>query len=426
MRILFLAHRLPYPPNKGDKIRSFWELKAMSARHEVDLFCFYDDKDDARYLPDVRQYCRQCYAEPISPFWSRARSLAAVATHRPFSTAYYYSSTMARQIERALQMHAYDLIWIFSSPMAQYAEGSTLPKVVDFVDVDSDKWQQYSKRTHVPSSWLWAYEARQLARYEDFIAQKFSLSVLCTEAEARILRARVPAAPVYALNNHLDTKYFDPQAVPLTPEIQALQPYVVFTGQMDYYPNVDAALHFYRDVFPAVRAELPQLKFVIAGRNPAASLRKLTSDSAVRVTGVVPDIRLYLKGAAAAVMPLRLARGIQNKVLEALAMGLPVATSSTLAAALPAEVSSLLMVEDDANLMAGKLVTLLRTAATLPVMAFRNAVSAAFGRSDVEAQLERILQQALAHVLPSAPNAAARVNVTLDEEKRSMPISAGN
>ncbi len=427
MRILFLAHRLPFPPNKGDKIRSFWELKAISAQHQVDVFCFYDDREDATYLGETRQLCRHLYAEPISRVWSRARALFAVATRRPFSTGYFYSATMAAKVRRALREHSYDLIWVFSSSMAQYAEGSSLPKIVDFVDVDSDKWQQYAKRTRAPWSWLWAYEARQLGRYENFVARNFSASVLCTEAEAHILRRRVNSRPIYAVNNFVDGSYFDPSIVPLTPEVRGLQPYVVFTGQMDYYPNIDAAKHFYQAIFPAVRAKAPVLKFVIAGRNPVSSVRRLASDPAVVVTGSVPDIRPYLRGAAAAVMPLRIARGVQNKILEAMAMGLQVFVSGAVAAALPAHFSSLLVVEDDPDLMAGKLSALLSRSIKTSVPDIRAAALAAFGRAQFQEQLQTVLQKTTADSI--APGHARRqvdMDMAAEEEKRSVPLSAPN
>jgi sugar transferase (PEP-CTERM/EpsH1 system associated) len=394
MRILFLAHRLPYPPNKGDKIRSFWELKAMSARHDVDLFCFYDDPRDARYVAAARRLCSSCYAEQIAPVGSRMRALGALARGDSFSTAFYYSPSMAQQVRRALRARSYDLIFVFSSSMAQYAEGTGIPVVVDFVDMDGDKWAQYARRVHGPSSWLWAYEARKLAQYEDHIARRFSASILCTEAEARILRERVPGAPVHAMNNFLDAKYFDPQTVEVTDEIRSWQPYLVFTGQMDYYPNVDAAQYVYREVLPLVRAQRPEVKFVIAGRNPARSLRKLASDPAVRVTGTVPDIRPYLRGASAAVMPLRIARGIQNKILEAMAMGLPVATSMAVASALPADFASLLVVEDEPVALAAKLIKLLRNDGETLRQNVRQAVLRNFTTPRLQEQLETIISGA--------------------------------
>jgi glycosyltransferase involved in cell wall biosynthesis len=280
-----------------------------------------------------------------------------------------------------------------------------------------------------PRSWLWTYEARQLARYEDAVARRFSATILCTEAEARILRKRVPGSPVFAVNNFLDMSSYDPEATSVTAEVRALQPYVVFSGQMDYYPNVDAAEYFCREVFPAVRAQMPELKFVIVGRNPAPSVRRLAADPAIQVTGAVPDVRPYLRGAAAAVAPLRIARGVQNKVLEAMAMGVPVVTSGAVAAALPPDLAAHCGVEDDPRIMAVKLIRLLREQKTTPVASLRKAVIAHFGNPDLDLQLEAILQQAVrtgnaGRAAGAASVAGSASSVVAGEEKRPVPLSS--
>ena len=427
MQILFLVHRMPYPPNKGDKIRSFAELKAMSAKHEVDLFCFYDDPADAGYIADLRKYSRSCNAEFLSPMGSRVRALLALAQHKPFSLAYYYTASMRAQVQQALAQRTYDLVFVFSSAMAQYSEGAAVPVVTDFVDVDSDKWAQYASHSRGPSSWLWGYEARALGRYEEAVARRSAANVFCTEAEANTFAGRAPLGSVHVLQNSLDVNFFDPQKVEITPEIRALQPYAVFPGQMDYYPNVDAAEYFYRDIFPAVKAQFPGLKFVIAGRNPTRRLRRMAaSDASLLVTGTVPDMRPYLRGACAAVLPLRMARGVQNKVLEAMAMGLPVITSTVVAQALPANLSSLLTIEDRPEAMAEKLVGLLREGSTPPVPMLRDATVSHFGRQEFGAQLEDIVQaarrtgQATVHATEGGMESAGGVPA---RDKRAISVS---
>ncbi|MGH9427059.1 MAG: TIGR03087 family PEP-CTERM/XrtA system glycosyltransferase, partial [Terriglobia bacterium] len=264
MRILFLAHRLPYPPNKGDKIRSFWELKTLSAQHEVDLFCFYDDPADEEHVSTVSRYCRTCYAEKLSVMGSRLRALGGAAVGKPFSLGFFHSPQMAGRIREAVSNRKYDLVFAYSSPMAQYLTGiSALPRILDMVDVDSLKWEQYAERAAWPYSWLWRREARNLAEFEKQVVQEFSLTLVCTEAEAESLRRMKTAGEVAALSHPLDLDYFDPEQTPLPAEIAALRPYLVFTGSMDYYPNVDGVLHFYRQVFPWLRAQIPSLRFVI-------------------------------------------------------------------------------------------------------------------------------------------------------------------
>jgi sugar transferase (PEP-CTERM/EpsH1 system associated) len=335
MRILFIAHRTPFPPNKGDKIRAFWELRALAKGHEVDLFCFYDDPEDEPHLRQLGHYCEQYYAEKVSYFWSRARAMGALLRGRPFSTAFFYSRKMSRQIQAALRTRGYDRIFVFSSSVASYVESSSnIPRIVDLVDVDSDKWQQYASCSRGPWAWISHLEARRLAAYESFLARRFDATVLCTETEARLLRSRVPTASIQVLQNYLDVAQYDPEKIAISDEIRSWQPFIVFSGSMDYFPNVDAARYFYREVLPVIHRVRPEIRFVIAGRNPHSPIRELASDPAVKVTGSVADIRPYLSAAAVAVAPMRIARGVQNKVLEALACGVPVVTSTAVASAL--------------------------------------------------------------------------------------------
>jgi sugar transferase (PEP-CTERM/EpsH1 system associated) len=395
MRILFLAHRLPYPPNKGDKIRSFREIEALSRRHEVDLFCFYDQAEDKEHVDAMRRYCRSVYAERLSWGRSRAQALAALAMGRPFSTAFFQSRSMDRHVRESLASRGHDLIFVFSSSMAPYAEHASIPRLLDMVDVDSDKWTQYGDHTPAPASWIWRTEGRRLAEHEKRWARDFSLTLLCTPAEADVLRQAAPAARIEAFENRMNTSEFDPACVEVPVEIAALQPYIIFTGSMDYFPNVDAATFFCREVFPAVRAALPQVRFIIAGRNPVRAVRQLSNDPGVSVTGSVSDIRPYLRGAAVAVAPLRVARGVQNKILEAMAMGLPVAASSKVAKALPPSLCSEMHVEDDPRRLASFLIERIQNGPVPPLEGPRRAVLEHFGACSWDEQLEGILARAV-------------------------------
>jgi sugar transferase (PEP-CTERM/EpsH1 system associated) len=395
MRILFLAHRLPYPPNKGDKIRSFHELNALSQRHEVDLFCFYDQPEDREYFADVRHYCREFYAEEISWIRSRSQALLALCQGRPFTPAVFHSPTMASHIQEALRSRNYDLIFLFSSAMAPYVESaSRIPRVLDMVDVDSDKWTQYAGHANPPASWIWRAEGRRLGAAEQRWVRDFSLTLLCTRAETEILKHLAPGANIDTLENRLDMTYFDPNLVETTPEIRLWQPYIIFTGSMDYFPNVDAVTFFYREVFPAIRQNFPKAQFVIAGRNPTSAVRVLGRDTSVHVTGAVPDIRPYLRGAAVAVAPMRVARGVQNKILEAMAMGVPVAASQKAAMALPEELMRGVHMEDDPLALAGYLIGKLQNVSEQPNEE-RHVLQRYIEAMDWDGQLARLLSRAV-------------------------------
>lgn len=362
MRILFLAHRLPFPPDKGDKIRSFRELEALVSRHEVDLFSFYDQPSDRQYFAELSRYVRSLCAEPVSWLASRTRAGLALSMRRPFTTAFFYSRKMERRIQKAVAEGGYDLIFVYGSAVAPYVQDvAHIPKILDLVDVDSDKWRQYARYSNFPVSWVWSAEAERLSKFEKQIVRDFSLTLVSTNAEAEILRSGGLNAPIEVLENRIDTIYFDPAAVNVPPEIAALQPYVIFTGSMDYFPNIDAVTTFCREVFPRVRDHVPNARFVVAGRNPATSVRRLARQPGVHVTGMVSDIRPYLRGASAAVAPLRIARGIQTKIFEAMAMDLPVAVSRKAAMAMPEYLRNEVQIADDPRDMASCLIPLLRT-----------------------------------------------------------------
>lgn len=428
MRILFLVHRVPYPPNKGDKIRALWELKSLAATHEVDLFCFYDHREDRNSIDALRPYCKQSYAEPLSWPGSRARGLAALLRRKPFTTAFFHTASMARQVKQALATRKYDAVLVFSSSMAQYVENeASLPRIIDMIDVDSAKWTDYSRTGSPLLRWLWRREGRLLSQYECEIAQSFANTLLCTDAEAALLRRSAPAcARVGVLRHMVDSDYFNPLKVAIPAELLRWQPYIVFSGSMDYAPNIEAMKWFYREVFPAIRARVPEASLVIVGRNPAQSILDLGQDPAVLVTGSVPDVRPYLRAAAVAVAPMLVARGVQNKILEAMAMGLPVLSSSRAAVAFPPQVADLIMIEDDAAPMANRLVHVIHKGPHPPVLQVRECLRKVYDDSSLRNQLEETLQKAVEDTQVRLCSAHAAFNqskepVAAHSDRREQP-----
>jgi len=394
MRILYLVHRVPYPPNKGDKIRALWEIQSLSRSHSIDLFCFYDHDEDRNAIDALKPYCRSFYIERLSWWGSRLRAAKAAAMGSCFSLAYFYSRSMKRRVSRAIATENYDAVIVFGSAMAPYAERfPTSARLLDMVDVDSDKWTAYAKAAPIWLRWLWRQEGRALGEYERRLAREFSATLLCTENEAGILADRVPGAPVRVLRHMVDTDYFDPSRIEIPEFIAHLQPYVIFAGSMDYQPNVEAADWFYRHVFPRLRTQVPGLNFVIAGRNPARKVRELGTHIGVHVTGSISDIRPYLRGASASVAPMLLARGVQNKVLESMAMGLPVSASSRTVAAFPPKIAELILVEDDPKVLADKLAAIVQQGPRPPVREIRDALVHFFGDSRLKQQLEDFLTE---------------------------------
>jgi sugar transferase (PEP-CTERM/EpsH1 system associated) len=320
--LLLLIHRMPYPPNKGDKIRSYHLLRHLAQHYRVFLGTFVDDADDWRHVPRLEALCAGSHFARLNPLTARMRSLGALLANRSLSLDYYADRGMAAWVDGVMAAQKIDRILVFSSPMAQYAEAyPQARRVVDFCDVDSDKWRQYADKKPWPMSWLYRYEARQLLRYERKVARDCDASLFVSKPEADLFRRLAPEsdAKIGFFNNGVDTEYFSPERAYDNPYSTATRA-LVFTGAMDYWPNVDAVQWFAAEVFPRLLAAFPDARFYIVGARPTPAVQALAQLAGVVVTGTVPDVRPFIFHAALAVAPLRVARGIQNKVLEAMAM----------------------------------------------------------------------------------------------------------
>ena len=396
MKILYIAHRIPYPPNKGDKIRSFNEIKYLSQRHEIHLACLADDPKDLKYEDDLKTFCKSTNVVLINPKIAKLKSSFYLFSKKPLSVPYFYSKKLQQTIDQLLSTNHYDAIFCFSSSMAEYVFKSRLPVscllqldntgnqqpatrnqqpepinqrpatrnqkpetgnqqpklIMDFVDVDSDKWAQYARYVRFPKSWIYRLESKRLSGYEKKVAESFDHSIFVTDSEVKIFKNKNPHIKnITAIPNGVDLDYFSPtfsqeQATrnqppetstghpetgnqnPATriqqPATSNQQPVIVFTGAMDYYANVEGVVWFTKEILPLIKKEIPAIQFYIVGSNPTKEVLSLSDNNDVTVTGYVPDTREYLNKATVVVVPLRIARGIQNKILEAMAMGIPV------------------------------------------------------------------------------------------------------
>ncbi len=322
--LLFLAHRIPYPPNKGDKIRSWNILRHLTERYRVHLGCFVDDAEDWRHRDTIREICGECHFEKLEPLKARIKSLASLARGEPLTLGYYRSREFNSWITALDARYDLRAVFAFSSSMAQYAIDGRFKSasvIIDFVDVDSDKWAQYARKKAVPGKWIYAREARTLGEFERRAAAAANASLFVSEAEAALFRSLAPdsAATTFGINNGVDFDFFDPDT-PYPDPFEGADDAVVFTGAMDYWANAEAVGWFAEDVLPRVRARCPTARFWIVGSNPSPEVLKLARLPGVSVTGRVADVRPFIAHAAAVVAPLRVARGIQNKVLEAMSM----------------------------------------------------------------------------------------------------------
>ncbi|OOC11434.1 TIGR03087 family PEP-CTERM/XrtA system glycosyltransferase [Thioalkalivibrio halophilus] len=338
--LLYLVHRIPWPPNKGDKIRSYHILHYLVRHYRVHLGTFIDDPADRTYIGELEALCASVCVRPLPGRRARLRALRGFATGEALTLPWYRDPALQHWVDRTLEAHPVERALIFSSAMGQYVDHRPgLTRVTDFVDVDSDKWTQYAQTRRWPMNAVYRREGRKLLDYERRLARSSDASLFVSPAEAESFRKLAPerAGRVHAMNNGVDTDFFAPARIPpqipYAPDARAL----VFSGAMDYWPNVDAAIWFARSVFPRIRETEPTAEFHIVGSRPTPAVQELGALPGVEVTGFVEDMRPWIGHAELAVAPLRIARGIQNKVLEAMALARTVVASPQALEGLTAE-----------------------------------------------------------------------------------------
>ena len=408
--LLFLSHRIPYPPNKGDKIRSWNILKYLARSYRIHLGAFVDDPQDLRYRDKLESMCASVYLPPLRPATRRLCSLSGLLRKVPLSIPYYRDRSMQQWVDSRLQQEGLQRIFVFSSPMAQFVmnhRASLCRRVIDFVDVDSDKWRQYANHKRWPLSWLYRREAEHLLMFEKHVATTFDSSIFVSAAEADLFKRKVPEAAGRTgfLDNGVDSDYFSPQRDYENPYDNQSR-HIVFTGVMDYWANVHAVQWFAMHVMPLVREVVPAANFIIVGARPSGEVQKLADLPGVEVTGAVSDVRPYLAHAHVAVAPLRIARGVQNKVLEAMAMAKAVVASPAAVEGIDFSNPEELQVAESEREFASRVIRLLRQ--DIPALAVESRQWVA-GRYDWNSNLERI--GALLEAVPrlvQLPDAVAR------------------
>jgi polysaccharide biosynthesis protein PslH len=366
VRVLFLAHRIPYPPNKGDKIRSFHILEWLAERHEVHLGCLVDDEADLACIAHLEELLagRVAFAR-IHRRLGRLRCLPGFLHRRPLSVSYFNSRRLQAAVDELLVAGDIGAIFCSCSPMAEYlfrsphrAAVRAAVRVMDLIDVDSQKWREYARCGPWWRKGVYRYEADALARYEAHIVRAFHHVLVVSEAERELLGCQVgPSARITAMSNGVDLDYFSPAR---SSRRHTDEPLLVFTGVMDYWPNADGIRWFVERVLPRIRASVPAVRLLIVGSHPSAQVRRLSTVGGVTVTGFVEDIRAYVGAASVCVVPLRVARGIQNKLLEAMAMGKPVVSTPAALEGIDATPGRELLVAADEAAFAAAVIALLR------------------------------------------------------------------
>lgn len=392
--LLFLVHRIPYPPNKGDKIRSYHFLKYLTDSYNVYLGTFIDDPGDWQYTGKLESICAETSYLEINPVSAKIKSLQGLLSSEALSLPYYKNQAMQDWVDNTIKTHSIQKVLIFSSVMAQFIHDKhNVEMFVDFVDVDSDKWRQYAASKKGISAWIYQRESKYLFDYEKEIAQKAKASFFVSEQEADLFKNLAPEVTkkVTFINNGVNTDHFSPEQAFATP-YPINEDAIVFTGAMDYWANVDAVKWFAEDVFPHVAKSFPTVKFYIVGSRPAKEVEALANNSVV-VTGAVDDVRPYLAHAKLAVAPLRIARGIQNKVLEAMAMGKYVIATSAAMEGIPFNDNLDVSVGDEVDDVIKQLEQVLKSSSAIQSKNNREFVKAMFSWEKNVNQLVNLIQE---------------------------------
>lgn len=329
-RILFLAHRIPYPPNKGDKIRSWHFFKHLAENHEVHVSFFIDDPLDLQFVDHIDGMCASVTWAFASPLKQKIASLRGLLNGKSLTEMAYPSKSFRKSVSQKL-VDGIDLIFLYSAATATFLPNTIQqPIITDLVDVDSAKWEAYAHSAKFPVNMIYAREGRCLGAFEAALAKRSEASILVSGDEAKLFESRLSRmgmqTAVCGIENGVNIDVFDPAKY--STEKQPREPVLLFTGAMDYAPNIEAVIWFADHVFPSLRQEFPDLLFRIAGRPVASQVQALDQIDGIEVVGPVDDMAQEIAAASVIVAPLQTARGIQNKVLEGMAMAKPVVCTS--------------------------------------------------------------------------------------------------
>ena len=333
MKILYLCHRFPFPPKRGGKIRPFNMIRHLSGSgHEVTVCSLSRSTQETEDAQGIAPYCKVFHIGQVSDQVQMLRMVARLPLVTPSSMGYFYSPDLDRRVQALLSSQQWDLIFVHCSSVAQYVERNRdIPKILDFGDMDSQKWIEYANYKPFPLSMGYRFEGAKMLAAEKRLTQHFDLCTATTRAEWETLNAYGTGVDSDWFPNGVDADFFCPSNGVYDPDT------ISFIGRMDYYPNQECMARFCDQTWPLLKARRPNMKLLIVGADPSPEMLKLGNLPGVTVTGSVPDVRPYIRGTALMVAPLNIARGTQNKILEAMAMGVPVVTSAIAAGGVDAE-----------------------------------------------------------------------------------------
>jgi hypothetical protein len=366
MKVLFVCHRFPYPPIRGGKIRPFNIIRHLGGQARVTVASLVRSEEERRAGEGLAAHCERFIAQPIGALAANLRMVARLPTPTPSSFGYFHSPGLAARIRAELHGGGYDLVFVHCSSVAPYVAGyDGAVKVLDYGDMDSEKWAMYAEERPFPLSVGYRLESLKLRRVERELASRFDLCTCTTLAELESLQQLGTARRTGWFPNGVDTEFFKPADAPHDPDL------VCFSGRMDYFPNQQAVERFVANVLPLIRARRPSARFVVVGAEPPPAIRRLAEQPGITVTGTVKDVRPHVQQAAVSVAPLDVARGTQNKILESMAMGVPVVCTSLAARGVDAEPGRHMLTADTPADIAAAVLGLLENPAERAALAAR-------------------------------------------------------
>ncbi|MFM9943914.1 MAG: glycosyltransferase [Bacteroidia bacterium] len=319
MKILFVANRVPYPPFRGDKLKIYNLAKRLSVNHELYLITFAESKDDYNYTAELEKLFKQVHIISLPKWQSYLNCLIAIFSNLPFQVAYFKSTKMKSLVQTFLAKNNTDIIHTQHLRMAQFTSEINIPKILDLPDAFSLYWKRrIENQKNIFKSFFEKLEYQRLYNFEGEIVKKFNLGLVCSREDLNYMKAEHGSSNIDLLRNGVDLDTFKSEG-----HYYSKNSVLLFTGNMDYSPNVDAVGYFVKEIFPIITSKFPKVKFIIAGQRPVKQVTDLKSEN-IEITGFIPDLKLMYQQAAIVVSPLRFGAGTQNKVLEAMAMGVPV------------------------------------------------------------------------------------------------------
>ena len=342
MRILYVCHRFPFPPKRGGTIRPFNMIRHLAQSHDVTVCSLTRSDEQTRAAQGIAAHCSAFHIGQVDDRIQTLRMIATIPTPITASASFFHSSRLAGTIRGLLAQRPFDLIFVHCSSVAHYVSRvHGIPKILDFGDMDSQKWFEYVRHKPFPLSAGYWWEGTRLEAEEKRLARRFDFCTATTRAEHRTLLGHGIETPSDWFPNGVDSTYFAPPENGTYDDAT-----IVFVGRMDYFPNQQCMVDFCTQVLPLLKARRPDVKLRIVGAEPSAQVRRLAEIDGVTVTGSVDDVRPHIARAALTVAPLRIARGTQNKILEAMAMGVPVVCSSVAAGGVDAVPNEHLLTAD--------------------------------------------------------------------------------